>query len=104
MRLLHILWEYRVPAAKRAEFERHYNSDGTWVEFFRRDSAYRGTVLLRDAENPARYVTVDRWDDVESYQRFLQEFAADYAAIDRQMEALTESEQCIGTFVAPQTA
>ncbi|MGH6628948.1 MAG: antibiotic biosynthesis monooxygenase [Terriglobales bacterium] len=96
--MLHILWEYRVREEKRSEFERHYNSNGTWAEFFRRDPAYRGTVLLRETENPVRYLTIDRWDDATSYQQFLQGFAADYAAVDRQMEALTESERHIGSF------
>jgi heme-degrading monooxygenase HmoA len=96
--LLHILWEYQVREEKRSEFERHYSSSGTWAEFFRRDPAYRSTTLLRDPEDPARYLTIDVWDDAASYHRFKKDFAAGYAAIDRQMEALTESERHLGSF------
>lgn len=96
--MLHILWEYRVPAGKRADFERCYNSRGTWAELFQRSSAYRGTTLLRDPGDPARYLTLDVWDDDASFHRFRQEFAAEYAAIDRQMGAFTEFERHIGNF------
>ena len=96
--MLHILWEYRVPAGKRSDFERHYNSNGTWAGLFRRDPGYRGTTLLRDPEDPARYLTLDAWDDAASFHRFKKEFAAEYAALDQQMETLTESERHLGSF------
>ena len=96
--MLHILWEYRVREEKRPDFERHYRSNGTWAELFRRAPGYRGTTLLRDSEDPARYLTLDVWDDAASFHRFKQDFAAGYAALDRQMEALTESERHLGNF------
>lgn len=96
--MLHILWEYRVPTGERSEFERHYSSNGTWAELFRRSSAYRGTTLLRDPDDPARYLTLDVWDDAASFHRFKKDFAAEYAALDQQMEVLTESERHLGSF------
>ncbi len=96
--MLHILWEYRVSAGKRSDFERHYNSNGAWAELFRRDPGHRGTTLLRDPEDPARYLTLDVWDDAASFHRFKQEFGEQYAALDRQMETLTESERHLGNF------
>ncbi len=96
--MLHIFWEYRVREDKRADFERHYNSSGTWAELFRRDRGYRGTTLLRDPEDGGRYLTLDVWDTAASFHRFKKDFAAAYAAIDRQTEALTESERHLGSF------
>ena len=96
--MLHILWEYRVGEDKRSEFERHYNGNGTWAALFRRDAGYRGTTLLRDPEDGGHYLTIDVWDDAASFHRFQQDFAAEYAALDRQKEALTESERHQGTF------
>ena len=96
--MLHILWEYRVSVGKRSDFERHYNSKGTWAELFRRDPGYRGTTLLRDPEDSTRYLTLDVWDAAASFHRFKKDFAAEYAAMDRQMEALTESERHLGNF------
>jgi len=96
--MLHILWEYRVREEKHSDFERHYRSNGSWAELFRRGPGYRGTTLLRDSEDPARYLTLDVWDDAASLHRFKQDFAVEYAALDRQMEALTESERHLGNF------
>jgi heme-degrading monooxygenase HmoA len=99
--LFHILWEYRIREEKRAEFERHYMSDGTWAQLFRRDPGYRGTSLLRDPEDSARYLTIDQWDAAVSFKRFKKDFAAEYEAVDKQMEALTESERHLGSFESP---
>jgi heme-degrading monooxygenase HmoA len=96
--VFHILWEYRVGEVKRAEFERHYGSNGTWAELFRRDPGYRGTTLLRDPENPTRYLTIDVWDAAASFKRFKKDIAAEYEAVDKRMEALTESERHLGSF------
>ncbi len=96
--MLHILWEYRVREEKGPDFERHYCGSGSWAELFHRASGYRGTTLLRDPADPACYLTIDAWDDAASFQRFKQEFAAEYAAMDQQMEALTESERHLGSF------
>ncbi|MGH9600921.1 MAG: antibiotic biosynthesis monooxygenase family protein [Terriglobales bacterium] len=96
--MLHILWEYRVGEEKRPDFERHYSSHGTWAELFRRASGYRGTTLLRDPKDRGRYLTIDVWEDAASFHRFKTEFAAAYAALDKHMEALTESERHLGTF------
>ncbi len=89
-----------MPAEKRSEFERHYRGDGTWAELFRRGSGYRGTTLLRDPADAARYLTLDHWDDAASFHCFKKDFAAEYAALDRQMETLTESERHLGSFEA----
>jgi hypothetical protein len=34
------VWEFRVRADRRAEFERHYGPDGSWVALFRRGDGY----------------------------------------------------------------
>jgi hypothetical protein len=93
-----ILWEYSVPHENIAEFERHYDSSGTWVIFFRRASAYHGTVLLRDAETPGRYLTLDHWASFDAYQSFCTEHEAEYRRIDAMCESLTSSERRLGLF------
>jgi quinol monooxygenase YgiN len=80
------------------EFERHYGPSGTWVQLFRKAPEFIGTNLLRDADVPGRYLTVDRWKDAKSYDLFREKFAAEYKRIDEQMEKLTESEKRVGVF------
>jgi heme-degrading monooxygenase HmoA len=45
-----------------------------------------------------RYLTLDFWESKEAYDAFRATHAADYAAIDRECEALTSEEKQIGAF------
>lgn len=96
--MIAIVWEFQVAPAREREFEALYDSEGVWAVLFRNDGAYGGTTLLRDSEHEGRYLTVDRWDSLESYHGFKQKFAAEYAAIDKRCEALTKHEKLIGVF------
>ena len=96
--MIQIVSEFRVPSDKREAFERHYAGGGTWAKFFKRDAAYKGTELLRDIADPGRYLTIDTWDDEDSYGAFRAMYRQEYAAIDKQMEALTEAEKRVGVF------
>jgi len=93
-----IVWEFEVGSGRVAEFEKHYGPEGTWVELFRRDRAFRGTSLLRDREKPTRFITIDRWNDLESYEAFRVEYAKEYEVIDKQMTELTTQESRLGVF------
>jgi heme-degrading monooxygenase HmoA len=96
--LIAILWEYSVPLEHVAEFERHYNSSGTWVIFFRKAAAYHGSALLRDDDTPGRYMTIDYWDSFDDYQDFSAENEDEYRRIDAMCELLTTSERRLGIF------
>lgn len=96
--MVQIVWEFRVPQGKEAEFERHYGPEGTWVQLFRKAPEFIRTELLRDPDLRGRYLTVDCWTDAGAYDRFKQTFAAEYKTIDQQMESLTRSETKLGAF------
>ncbi len=96
--MIQIVWEFRVRQEQQAEFERHYAPAGTWAQFFRRDAAYKGTQLLRDLGDPGRYVTIDTWEDQDSYGAFRAMHRQEYTALDHEMQALTESEKRLGVF------
>jgi hypothetical protein len=96
--VIQIIWEFRVADGSEKDFERHYGPNGTWVQLFRRASEFIETELLADADVRGRYLTVDRWRDVKSYDLFRERFAAEYRRIDEQLEALTESEVRVGVF------
>jgi quinol monooxygenase YgiN len=95
-----IFWEFRVIPGKEAEFERHYGPEGTWVQLFRHSPAFVETELLRDPEQPGRYLTIDRWKDMASLDAFREKFATEYKRIDAQMESLTRNETKLGVFEA----
>ncbi|HEY7825621.1 MAG TPA: antibiotic biosynthesis monooxygenase [Candidatus Acidoferrales bacterium] len=96
--MIQIVWEFVASPGQTLEFERCYAPDGRWAELFRRAPGYRGTSLLRDAEEPRRYLTIDRWETAAAHQSMRERLAQEYAALDRACEPLTESERRIGVF------
>lgn len=94
-----LVWEFRVPAAHREEFERRYGPAGDWARLFARGEGYLGTQLLRDAADPGRYLTLDRWRSAADWEAFRAAHAADYAALDAMCEALTTDERALGAHV-----
>ena len=69
---------FRYEVRDPEEFERVYGPVGEWAEFFRRADGYIGTELLRDLEEPERYLVIDRWEAVDAYNAFLAEFQEEY--------------------------
>jgi quinol monooxygenase YgiN len=94
--MIHAIWEFRVLPEYVAEFEVNYRPTGAWAQLFRRSPGYRGTELLRDQEDPLRFVTIDKWDDRVSYKAIKEE--PEYAFLDARCEQLTTSERLIGIF------
>lgn len=96
--MIYVLWEFTVSQNRLTDFERVYRSDGVWARLFRRDPAYRDTILIKDNAQSGRYLTIDVWEDRDSYLRFKDRFADDYKRIDKECEKLTSAERQIGIF------
>jgi heme-degrading monooxygenase HmoA len=94
------IWQYEVRPDAEDRFRQTYGQDGAWVALFRRAPGYVGTDLLQDRQRPRRYLTIDRWDSVESHAGFRARFAAEFAALDRECAALTVREIQLGEFHA----
>ncbi len=77
---------FRYDARDPADFERAYGADGEWAQFFRQGVGYIGTELLRDIDEPDRYIVIDRWESAEAYNAFLSEHGDEY--LRRSEEAL----------------
>ncbi len=69
---------FRYDARDPEDFERAYGSDGEWAHFFRQGAGYIGTELLRDVDEPDRYIVIDRWESPEAYTAFLEENSDEY--------------------------
>jgi heme-degrading monooxygenase HmoA len=95
-----VVWRYRVPVERRADFERAYGPAGPWVALFGSAEGYLGTTLLRALEEADTYLTIDRWRSPESFERFREQFAAAYEALDRELEGLGLEEMRLGAFEA----
>ena len=96
--MIETIWTYRAKPERRVEFERRYAADGDWAKLCSRARGYRGTRLLRDAQEPDRYATVDRWESNEPMQQFRSEHAREYEELDRMCSELTVDERQVGIF------
>ena len=69
--MIALVFSYEVRDAD--SFERAYGTGGEWEEFFRSAQGFIGTELLRDVEQPGRYLVIDRWESPEAYNTFANE-------------------------------
>jgi heme-degrading monooxygenase HmoA len=93
-----VVWEFRPRPGMEAAFERAYGPGGSWAQLFSKGKGFVATELNRDLKDSNRYLTLDFWESKEAYEAFRAKHAEDYAAIDRECEALTLEEKQIGAF------
>jgi heme-degrading monooxygenase HmoA len=96
--MVRVVWEFVARADKVREFESTYSNAGPWAQLFRKSGGFHGTLLVRDASNARRYLTIDRWQNAAAQKQMREQFAREYEALDRSSENLTESERDLGTF------
>jgi heme-degrading monooxygenase HmoA len=96
--VIEIIWEFVVKEEFRGQFELAYGRGGAWSKLFGRAPGFRGTTLLRDADNPQRYLTVDVWDSEADRTRALDENAEEYSRLDADFAEWTETERELGIF------
>ena len=92
------VWEFIVAPHQEREFLEAYGPSGAWSSLFRRAPGYVETLLLRDQAVPGRFLTIDRWRSAEAHDAFRASFHAEYEALDRACEALTQHEASLGAY------
>jgi len=94
--MIALAFVYDVPEA--GEFERVYGPAGDWAGFFRGGRGYVGTELLRDVEQPGRYLVVDRWETRGAYNDFVEAYREEYMRRVDETAFLYGRELRLGTF------
>jgi heme-degrading monooxygenase HmoA len=92
------VWEFRVRHDQLAAFEQTYGPQGEWGQLFRSAPGYLRTELLRDERNPHRFLTIDHWQSRAEWAAFREARRAEFDALDRRCEEMTEGEVLIGCF------
>ena len=92
------LWEFIVEPEHLGEFQREYGPQGAWASLFREAAGYLGTSLLRDRDDPLRFITIDRWESAEAHRAFRAAFSREYAQLDARCAHLTARELSLGSF------
>jgi quinol monooxygenase YgiN len=93
-----IIWEFRVRHEHIQQFISAYDANGDWAKLFRRAEGCLGTELLRSSDEPAIFLTIDRWENANCFKIFQQRFGAEYKKLDAQLEGWTSSEKKVGVF------
>ncbi|MDX6368098.1 MAG: hypothetical protein QOK30_3174 [Nocardioidaceae bacterium] len=89
------VWQFEVRAEQVGAFVCSYAANGAWTQLFARGDGYVDSRLYRDADDACRFITVDRWRDLDSWQGFLDRWSAEYEALDRQLDELTDVERLV---------
>jgi len=84
--------------AEPEPFEGVYGAEGEWSEFFRRGRGYIGTELLKDVEQPGRYLVIDRWESRDAYNAFVESHRDEYMRRVDESVFLYDQELRFGTF------
>ena len=98
--MIQIVWVFEAQPGRLAEFERAYGVNGDWARLFRKAEGYIETVLLGDSENSDRFLVIDRWRDLASFEAFKRRHQAAYDELDHHCEGITLRETRIGMFNA----
>ncbi|HEU4365429.1 MAG TPA: antibiotic biosynthesis monooxygenase family protein [Candidatus Krumholzibacteria bacterium] len=94
------IWRFRAAPGRAGAFEAAYGANGDWARLFSRAAGYLGTELLRAVYDGESYLTIDRWESQESWDRFRGEHASEYDELDRRCEKLTIEEEQVGDYRA----
>ena len=94
--MIALVFSYEVRDA--GAFERAYGTGGEWEEFFGTAPGFIGTELLRDVEQPGRYLVIDRWESPEAYNTFANENRDEYMRRVDDTRFYYDQELRFGTF------
>ncbi len=81
-------------------FEEAYGPTGEWAQFFKDARGYIGTELLRDIEQPGRYLVLDRWESADTYNDFIDANRDEYMRLGDEMSFHYVQELRFGTFMS----
>jgi heme-degrading monooxygenase HmoA len=96
--MIEIIWESIVKKGAQGQFELAFGPGGAWSKLFAGSPGYRGTTLLRDMEDPLRYLVIDLWDTAAQREHALVEHRDDYALLEGTFGEWTQSRTEVGIF------
>jgi heme-degrading monooxygenase HmoA len=96
--MIEIVREFVVKEEARDQFELAYGPGGAWSTLFARCPGFRGTTVLRDTENPRRYLTIDLWETGAQREQALAENKAEFSDLEAVFGEWTESKTEVGFF------
>lgn len=92
------VWQFHPSPGREEEFAAAYSGDGVWAQLFREADGFIGTTLLAPAEPGGPWLTLDRWQSRDAFERFQDNCGEAYRRLDDELMPLTADERFIGAF------
>jgi heme-degrading monooxygenase HmoA len=92
------VWKFLPAPGREAEFATVYSGAGAWAQLFRQAGGFRDTALLAPVERGGPWLTLDRWDSLNAFERFQEDYGEAYRRLDSELMPLTVDESFIGAF------
>lgn len=92
------VWQFEPAPGREQEFAAAYASDGPWARLFGHADGFVATTLLAPAEPGGPWLTLDRWQSLGAFERFLAEYGEPYRSLDDALMDLTAAETFLGAF------
>ncbi|MFQ5648196.1 MAG: antibiotic biosynthesis monooxygenase family protein [Candidatus Aenigmatarchaeota archaeon] len=92
------VWKFYVKEGHEDEFVRMNTPGGDWAELFKRSPDYLGTQVGREIDDRRVYLVLDKWATKAAFDDFIEEHAADYAALDARHKKHYDRDENIGFF------
>jgi heme-degrading monooxygenase HmoA len=96
--MIEFVWEFVVKKETQGQFELAYGPGGEWSKLFSRQPGFRGTTLMRDMDNPLRYLVIDLWDSSSLREEMLADQASEYSALEASFDEWVASKTELGIF------
>jgi hypothetical protein len=95
---IQVIWEYLVQPGGRQEFISIYSANGDWAQLFHRCPGFLRTELLHHPADNQKFLTIDFWQSLDTYQAMRQLISDDYVRLDRACATLTAAETFLGIY------
>ena len=96
--MVEIICEYVVKEEARGHFELTFGPGGPWSKLFSNSPGFRGTTVLRDTEDPGRYLIVDIWRTPTQREQALAEYIEQYNELMTRFDDWTDTITELGSF------
>lgn len=96
--MVEIICEYLVREQARGQFELAFGPGGAWSKLFSRSPGFCGTAVLRDVNDPRRYLAIEVWDSGDQRDQALVDGQDGYDRLMAAFEEWTETRTELGTF------
>lgn len=96
--MIEIVWEFSISADNKGQLELVFGPGGAWSKVYAAAPGFRGTTVMRDIGQAARYLVVSVWDSEAAHEAANEANAPAYASLVETLKQLTVSQVEVGVF------